>query len=62
MPISWSPERREFHLHNDRISYVMRVHENGALGHVHLGGALAPDRSPGPPASGAFTGLLEPGR
>ena len=31
-------ERREFHLHNDRISYVMRVHENGALGHLHFGG------------------------
>ena len=57
MPISWSPERREFHLHNDRISYVMRVHENGALGHVHLGGPLAPDRSPRPPGSGAFPGF-----
>ena len=45
MPIDWSPEARELHLHNDRISYVMRVHENGALGHLHFGAPLAPDRS-----------------
>jgi Alpha-galactosidase len=45
MPIRWSPGTREFHLSNDDISYVMRVHENGALGHLHFGAALAPDRS-----------------
>ncbi len=57
MPITWSPERREFHLHNGRISYVMRVLENGALGHLHLGGALATDRSPGPPGADTFSGF-----
>ena len=45
MPIRWSPEGREFHLHNDRASYVMRVHPNGSLGHLHFGAPLAPDRS-----------------
>jgi len=45
MPIAWSPETRELHLHNGRISYVMRVHDNGTLGHLHFGGALDPGRS-----------------
>src|SRR4051794_39499836 len=45
MPITWSPETRELHLHNERISYVMRVHDNGTLGHLHFGGALDPARS-----------------
>ena len=45
MPITWSPETREFHLGNDRISYVMRVHDNGSLGHLHFGAALDPGRS-----------------
>jgi alpha-galactosidase len=45
MPIAWSPETRELHLHNGRISYVMRVHDNGTLGHLHFGAALDPARS-----------------
>jgi alpha-galactosidase len=45
MPITWSADRREFHLHNDHISYVMRVHDNGALGQIHVGGPLAVGRS-----------------
>ena len=35
MPITETAETREFHLYNDRVSYVMRVLENGALGHLH---------------------------
>ena len=38
----WSPETRELHLHNGRISYVMRVHDNGTLGHLHFGAPLDP--------------------
>ena len=45
MPIAWLPDTRELHLHNGRISYVMRVHDNGTLGHLHFGAALDPDRS-----------------
>ncbi len=45
MPIAWLPEARELHLHNGRISYVMRVHDNGTFGHLHFGGALDPARS-----------------
>ena len=37
MPIDWSPDAQEFHLRNDRISYVMRVLENGWLGHLYFG-------------------------
>ena len=56
------PRPREFHLHNDRISYVMRVHENGSLGHLHFGAALAAGRSYAPPRPGRLRGLLEPRR
>ena len=57
MPIAWSPDRREFHLHNGRISYVMRVHENGALGHLHFGGPLDPDRPLAHLEAGGFAGF-----
>ncbi len=57
MPISWSAERSEFHLHNDQISYLMRVHDNGALGHLHVGGPLGDDRAAALPGSGAFAGF-----
>jgi alpha-galactosidase len=45
MPIGWSSQTREFHLANDRISYVMRVLEDGSLGHLHFGAALDPGRT-----------------
>jgi alpha-galactosidase len=45
MPIEWSPGTRELHLRNDHVSYVLRVLEDGSLGHVHLGAPLAPGRS-----------------
>ena len=44
MPVEWIPDSRQFHLHNDRVSYVIRVLENGALGHLHFGGRLAAGR------------------
>ncbi|MEA2610394.1 MAG: alpha-galactosidase, partial [Chloroflexota bacterium] len=40
MPITWLAETREFHLHNGRVSYLLRVHEDGSLGHLHFGAAL----------------------
>ncbi len=43
--IGWDPESRELHLHNGRLSHVIRVLENGTLGTVHLGAPLASDRS-----------------
>ena len=45
MAIAWSADGREFHLRNDRISYVIRVHPNGTLGHRHFGATLAAGRS-----------------
>ena len=45
MAITFLPETREFHLRNDRISYVLRVHDDGTLGHLTFGPALAPGRS-----------------
>jgi alpha-galactosidase len=45
MPIEWRTEDRQLHLHNGRISYVMRVLENGWLGHLHAGAPLTPGRA-----------------
>ncbi len=45
MPIIWNAESQEFHVHNDRISYVMRVLDNGWLGHMYFGTALRAGRS-----------------
>ncbi|MFL5642007.1 MAG: alpha-galactosidase [Chloroflexota bacterium] len=44
MPIHWSSDAREFHLLNEHISYVMRVNEDGSLGHLYFGSALVADR------------------
>jgi alpha-galactosidase len=43
--IEWDADARQFHLTNDGISYVLAVHDNGALGLLHLGSALAAGRS-----------------
>ena len=41
MPIDWRRGRRaSFHLRNGAISYVLRVLENGSLGHLYFGPAL----------------------
>jgi alpha-galactosidase len=57
MPIEWSPETREFHLRNDRISYVGRVLENHWLGHLYFGPALTPGRSYADIVPGEFLGF-----
>ena len=57
MSVSWAPEARTFHLRNDRISYVMRVHDNGALGHLHFGPTMADGRSLAQVEPDGFTGF-----
>ena len=44
MPIEWRKEARQLHLHNDSISYVMRVLESGTLAHLYFGPRLATGR------------------
>jgi alpha-galactosidase len=41
MTIHWDAAAREWHLANGRISYALRVLENGWLGHLHAGAPLA---------------------
>ena len=57
MTIEWNPETREFHLQNDGISYVMRVLENGWLGHLYFGTSLAQGRSYAHLVPGEFLGF-----
>ncbi len=57
MPIEWSAETREFHLRNEHISYVFRVLENGWLGHLYFGAALAGGRSYAHLVPGEFYGF-----
>ena len=45
MTATWDGVTNELHLHNGRISYVARVLEDGSLGHLSFGPALAPGRS-----------------
>jgi alpha-galactosidase len=45
MTIEWRADERQLHLRNDRIGYVMRVLEDGSLGHLHLGRPLELGRS-----------------
>jgi alpha-galactosidase len=45
MPIVWSAESQTFHLRNDAISYIIRVLEHKALGHLYFGGSLSEARS-----------------
>jgi len=59
--IEFREKERQFHLGNSRVSYVMRVFENGALGHLYLGRALASGRSYrhlGPAAFDGFSNRL----
>jgi alpha-galactosidase len=39
--IAWNPETAEWHLHNGRTSWVLRVLENGWIGLLHAGAPLA---------------------
>jgi alpha-galactosidase len=43
--IEWDPAARQLHLANGRLSYILAIHENGALGLLHLGAPLATGRS-----------------
>ena len=45
MSIEWRQEDRQFHLSNERISLVLRILDDGSLGHLHLGAVLTPGRS-----------------
>ena len=45
MTIEWRPDERQFHLHNDLVSLILRVYEDGSLGHLHVGAALPTGRS-----------------
>jgi alpha-galactosidase len=44
MPIEWRQDGRQLHLHNDDISYVMRVLESGTLAHLYFGPRLTTGR------------------
>ena len=55
--IEWDAEARQFHLTNGGISYILAVHDNGALGLLHLGPALAAGRSYRHLAPRSFTGF-----
>ena len=43
--IEWDADAHQFHLTNGRISYILGIHDNGALGPIHVGSALAAGRS-----------------
>jgi alpha-galactosidase len=45
MPIEWRPDDQQLHLHNDGLSYIVGVRENGALGLLHVGARLEIGRS-----------------
>ena len=45
MTIEWRVDERQFHLHNGLVSLILRVYEDGSLGHLHLGAALPTGRS-----------------
>ena len=43
--IEWREADRQLHLANGRLSYVLAIHDNGALGLLHAGPPLATGRS-----------------
>jgi len=57
MTIDSDEETREFHLRNEQISYVLAVRENGAIGGLYFGPALAPGRAYGHLARGGPEGF-----
>jgi len=58
--IDWNRATGELHLHNGLVSYVMRVLDDGSLGHVHFGAPLSAGRSYRHlgPRSGSFENRL----
>ena len=57
MAIHWDPAARQAHLRNERISYVVRVLENDALGQLYFGRALGEGRSYAHLGLGPFHGF-----
>ncbi len=57
MPIRWDAASRELHLHNGRVSHVMRVLDNGWLGHLYFGRPLSPGRTYAHLGPAAFRGF-----
>jgi alpha-galactosidase len=57
VPIDVDAGGREFHLRNEQLSYIFRILENGALGHMYLGSSLAPGRSYGHLVPAPFHGF-----
>ena len=45
MTVEWRQGDGQLHLRNDRVSLVLRVYEDGTLGHLHFGPALPAGRS-----------------
>jgi alpha-galactosidase len=45
MPISWNPGAQQFHLASDSMSYVVRVLDNGWIGHLYFGPPLSAEAS-----------------
>lgn len=43
--IEWREADRQLHLTNEHLSYIATIHDNGALGLLHLGAPLATGRS-----------------
>ncbi len=56
MPIEWDPQVQQWHLHNDHLSVVLAILEDGALGQVYLGAPLKPGHDYRHLARGAFPG------
>ncbi len=57
MAIEWRAADRQLHLHNAAVSYLLRVLDNGWLGHLHFGAPLAPGRSYGHLGAERFDGF-----
>ena len=57
MPITFDADSRTFHLRNGQVSYLIRVLENGTLGHLYFGGPLAADGSYAHLSSREFLGF-----
>ena len=56
MPIEWDPQAQQWHLHNGRLSVVLAVLENGALGQLYFGAPLEAGRDYRHLARGPFAG------
>ncbi len=57
MPITFDAQSRTFHLRSQQASYLIRVLENGTLGHLYFGGPLAADGSYAHLSSREFLGF-----